>query len=180
VTKVTHTPGAGRARLMAALAKLDGVSGQVGWFASAKYKTGVPVAYVATIHEYGYPPKNIPPRMGLRPMIQDKQASWAQFAEHGAKAVLAGTMTVVDAMTLIGARAEGDIRKQIASVQQPILAVQTLEARARFYGVDGIGNLSATGRKPLNFTGLMIATVSHVVFEKGAQVAGVMKSGDAQ
>ncbi len=178
MTQVVRTPGEGAARLKAALASLKGVSGKVGWFASSKYPDGTPVAYVAAIHEYGYAPKGIPPRMGLRAMITEKQTEWARYAEHGAKAILAGTMTAVGAMELIGGRASGDIRKQISSVQSPELKESTLRNRAHNLGIK-LADLSATGKKPLvepkmkdgkTPGGLLQATATYMVLKDGATV----------
>ncbi len=180
MTTVTRQEGDGGRRLRAALAGLRGVTGKVGWFASAKYPDGTPVAYIAVIHEYGYAPRGIPPRMGLRAMIPEKQAEWARYAEHGAKAVLAGTMTAIQAMELIGGRASGDIRKQIASVQSPALKDSTLDARARNLGLKSRDDLTGTGRKPLvepkmkdgkTPGGLLQATATYIVEKDGAVVA---------
>lgn len=179
MTTVVRTHGDGAAKLKAALAKLDGCTAQVGWFASAKYKNGTHVAYIAAIHEYGYKPKNIAPRMGLRTMIPEKQQSWSKFANYSAKKVFSGEMTVSDAMLFVASRASADVFKQIASVKTPLLAIATLENRARFYGLDYWTELSAAGQKPLNFTGYMIATLSYVVFQNGTQVAGEMKTGES-
>lgn len=160
---VTRTPGPGRLALMVALKTLDKVKGQVGWFESSKYPDGTPVAYVAAIHEFGYPPKNIPPRMGLRGMAEERRAYWSKVAEQGAKNVLRGDMTAIDAMELIGGVAEADIRKQIASVTEPALKEATIKARqSRSASKE---KRTATGAKPLNDTGYLMATVTHIVSE---------------
>jgi hypothetical protein len=168
VAKVTRKSGEGRKRLEAALASLDGRAGRVGWLDSAKYpdKAGTPVAYVASIHEYGYAPKGIPPRMGMRQMADDKQSEWARVAEHGAKKVIAGEATGDDMLELIGGVAEGDLRKQIKSVLEPALKPSTLANRARRMGIP-VETLSATGAKPLNDTGTMIAHITHNVGPAG-------------
>lgn len=158
---LSGTAGSGMARLIKALKELDGVYGQAGWFESAKYPDGTQVALVATIHEYGAPAKNIPPRMGLRAMIPEQQGSWARFAAFGAKRVLEGEGTATDAMEIIVSRAAADIRKQIASVTEPPLAPATIKAR-QARSASGEAR-TATGAKPLVDTGLMIATASGVV-----------------
>lgn len=163
---ISHTPGPGRARLAAALKELGNKQGRVGWLESSQYPKGTPVAYVAAIHEYGYAPKNIPPRMGLRAMAADRQAYWVKVVEQGVKQVLDGRSTGSDIMELIGAVAEADIRKQIASVTEPPLKPATIEAR-RARSASGEAR-TATGAKPLNDTGYLIATATHVVEEKGA------------
>jgi hypothetical protein len=104
--------------------------------------------------------------MGLRGMIPQKQASWVPFAKRGAEMVLKGDGTVVDGMGLLCARVAADAFKQIASVHEPVLSARSLAARAKFYGVP-VDGLSATGKKPLNFTGYMIATLSYNVWING-------------
>lgn len=39
--------------LLANLSTLDGLVGKTGWFATAKYEDGTPVAYIAAINEFG-------------------------------------------------------------------------------------------------------------------------------
>ena len=48
------------------LAQLGNSEAKVGWFENAKYSDGTPVAYIASIQEFGYPEGNIPPRLGMR------------------------------------------------------------------------------------------------------------------
>jgi len=174
MTTVRREIGEGTARLRAALKQLAGATLKVGWPEAAKYPTkSLPVAYIASIHEYGYAPKNIPPRMGLRQMIQEKQGEWATFAERGAKIVLNGG-NIRQGLDILGAKARGDIVKQIASVQEPILKVSTIEARARLLGLDDPRDVTGTGAKPLvepirkdGAQGLLIASVTWLV-EGGA------------
>lgn len=163
---VTHTPGPGRLTLENALASLDNHVGKVGWFSSSIYPSGVPVAYVAAIHEFGAPSKNIPPRMGLRGMIVNERPAWSKTIEMVAKLILNGSMTMsgADLLDLIGAQAEASIRKQIASVWSPPLKLATLQARAR-RSASGAPR-TKTGGKPLNDTGYLMASVTHLVETK--------------
>lgn len=157
---VTIRSGPGRKALEQALAQLDTVTGKVGWFSSSVYPDGTPVAYVASIQEYGYAPHNLPPRLGMRITVKEKQSEWAQVVTYGAKRVINGDMTAVDLMELVGAKAEGDLRKYISNVTEPPLAESTLKARAARLHVS---SLTVTGAKPLNDTGYMIATLTHIV-----------------
>jgi hypothetical protein len=175
MTRVVEQPGIGAARLKAALKAFPGLEGKVGWFASAKYENGTQVALVAAVQEYGYAPKHIPPRMGLRAMIPEKQESWAQFAKAAAKKVLVEGAAPEEMFLLVGARAEADIRRQIASVTSPPLAFATQDARARRRGIEP-DELTATGAKPLVDTSLMYSTVSNIVEKDGALVAGKVKT----
>ena len=66
-----RVPSPVRERITLAAKELDGKELKVGWFASSKYENGTPAAYVAAIHEFGYPEGNIPPRLGMRGTIQE-------------------------------------------------------------------------------------------------------------
>lgn len=165
MAKVTRRRGPDAAALQRMIDDAGKVECKVGWFASAKYEDGTSVAYVAAIQEFGVPEKNIPPRMGLRSMTEAEKAHWAQIGESSMKRVLKGSMTFDDALELIGAVAEGDIRKQIASVDSPSLAEATILARIR---KTADGKVTITLTKPLVDTGLMLASVTHNVGPKGS------------
>jgi len=162
------------------LRELQGYQSRVGWFESAKYPEGTPVAYVAAIQELGSGP--IPPRPFMRPAATKNQSAWKDVAVAAAKKILAGTFTGQQGMDLLATRAEGDVLKAITAVDSPPLSPITLWARAyRRQGrkitgstigeiAAGIadGRLSASGPagvsdKPLNDTGYMISTLTHVV-----------------
>jgi hypothetical protein len=147
-------------RLEIALKNLEGKVAKVGWFEKSKYETGVSVAYVATIQEYGYPAKNIPPRPFMRPTIVKNENQWKKIAESGAKAVLNGNQTVANIMEAIGLKAAGDIRKTISLVWQPPLSPKTIQARLRKRADNKtVGNLT----KPLIDTGIMLGTLTNTV-----------------
>lgn len=137
-----------------AMQSLQGLVGKVGWFESAKYPDGTPVAMIAAQNEFGNPEKNIPPRPTVRPAITDKQSEWNRIAEQGAKAIIAGNSDATKVMIAITLSAEGAIAKNIATITQPPLAPKTIKARQRK------GNSST---KPLVDTGLELATLTSVV-----------------
>lgn len=161
MAKVTRTPGPAADPLKKALATIAGTVGKVGWFASAHYGTGEPVAYIAAIHEFGSPENNIPPRLGMRATATEKRPEWASVAARGAKAVLAGKMSAPQLMEAIGLKAAGDIRKHIAQVRSPPLKVDTVKARLR--GKKQGKVVSITAAKPLVDTGHLLATLSNTV-----------------
>ena len=158
MTKVTKKSGPGLKRLEA-IALLNKTQVRVGWFESAKYEDGTPVAYIAAIQNFGYAPKNIPPRMGLAAMMTKRKSEWRGIAGKSAEAVMSGgdPLTYLEAM---GGFAEGNIREQIASVFDPPLAAATIAARLR---KTADGKLTNTLTKPLNDTGHMLATVTHLL-----------------
>jgi len=160
------------------LDELDKFNAKVGWFESAKYPEGTPVAYVAAIQEYGSGP--IPPRPFMRPTMDKKQNEWKQVAGHAAKQILDGKMDAKQGMALLATTAEADIAETISKVSAPPLSPITLVARlfkkqgrkisggvigeiaARLHAGEKF-DLSGISTKPLNDTGRMVATLTHVV-----------------
>ena len=145
-----------------ALKGLEGKVAKVGWFEKSKYPDppNLPVAYVATIHEFGWPAKNIPPRPFMRPTIAKQANEWRDIAAKGALAILNGKTTSDKVMEAIGLKAAGDIRKMISSIWSPPLSPHTIAARLRKRSdKKTLGLLD----KPLIDTGLMFATLTNTV-----------------
>lgn len=145
-----------------ALTNLVGKVAKVGWFEDSRYpeKPNLPVAYVATIHEFGYPPKNIPPRPFMRPTIAGQKNVWKDIAKSGAMAILKGEQSVYNVMEAIGLKAAGDIRKTISTIYTPPLKPGTIAARlAKRSDKQTLGLLD----KPLIDTGLMFGTLTSTV-----------------
>lgn len=138
--------GPGVAKLVAALAELDGVQAKTGWFETAKYDTGVPVAYVATIQEFGS--GAIPARPFMRPTVAAKRQEWLGLLADGARAVLTGGANPVQVMEAVALQAAGDVAKTIQGITSPPLSPLTV-ARKGF-------------NKPLVDTGLMMQSVTGV------------------
>jgi hypothetical protein len=169
--RVRHVSGNGRKALEVALQTLGNKVGKVGWFEGAKYPDGTQVAYVATIQEYGYSPKNIPPRPFMRPTIVKYRNTWDRIAKAESKLILEGKSTPSKMMEAIGQNAAGNIRKKITQIYTPSLKFSTIQARlsrrglgakGRPYTKTEIGNLY----KPLVDTGHMLATLINVVEDK--------------
>ena len=106
--KITHKAGI---NLNAALKSIENKVGKVGFFEGAKYDDGTPVAYVAAIQEFGVPEKNIPSRSFMRSTISEQRETWAKIARQGSRAVLAGNVSALNLMEMIGQKAAGDNRK---------------------------------------------------------------------
>lgn len=165
--------------LEAKLKELAGAQSKVGWFDSAKYEDGTPVAYVASIQEYGHGP--IPPRAFFRPTAIKERKAWADNAAQGSKAVLKGTLSARDVMDGLGERAQEDVKETINQITSPPLSPITLELRAMKrknpdlkIGGKLVGEVAAkvkqpgyqlasgTPDKPLVDSKLMITTLTHV------------------
>ncbi|POP42329.1 hypothetical protein CHU32_03585 [Superficieibacter electus] len=145
-------------RLRVAMAELQRKKAKVGWFESAKYEDGTPVAYVAAINELGSHARPF-----MRPTIQERQGVWRAVARTVAKKVVNGDASVDQLFDSIGLQAAGDIAKTITDITTPALSPRTIAARRAKLANGGgtIGNLS----KPLVDTGLMLNTLTHVVEE---------------
>lgn len=131
-----------------------------GWFESAKYDDGVPVAGIAAQNEYGNPKLGIPPRPFIRPTIAEKSNEWDLLLENGSRAVLNGSKTMSDVMQILGLKASADIKNAIARYQGTPLKDATVKARMR-KKADGqtVGSLT----KPLVEEAIMLNTITYEV-----------------
>jgi hypothetical protein len=162
--KVVRKAGPARTGLEQLISGFDahGKAAKVGWSANIRYPTGVPVAYVATIHEFGAPEQGIQPRSFMRYTIHAKQTEWKKVVTQVSKQVVNDKRSPESALTVIGLVAEGDVRERISTIQTPELKEATIQARVRKMA-DGktVGNLT----KPLVETGYMLASLTSVVEE---------------
>lgn len=164
VAKVRRETNKQAAQGLRAIVNMDRVVGKVGWFESAHYPGGVPVAYVAAIHEFGSPENNIPPRLGMRATSEEQKPEWAHTSQVVSKAVLANKITPAQAMEVIGLKAAGDVRKHITTVTTPPLKVATV--KARLAGKKQGRVVSITIAKPLVRTGELLDSLTNVVESK--------------
>lgn len=146
--------------MLKAIKDLDRKQARVGFFENSKYEDGTPVAYVATIQEFGYAGGGIPPRPFFRPTIEEQRNAWRQTLAKGAKAAVNGRLAVQMMLEQFGMMAAGDIKKTIAAVTQPALKQSTLDARQRRKKTPGVST------KPLVDTGFMLSQVSSDVVDK--------------
>ena len=150
-------------RLEVAARELSNVQGKVGFFESAKYPDGTPVAYVAAVQEFGYSEGGIPPRPFMRTTASEQGGSWTEAFGKGAKAIARGTFTPHQVMDAVGQLAAGDIRKKISEITSPPLQPATVAARRRRYkDKKTTGSLT----KPLVDTAVMVNSVTNVVEDK--------------
>jgi hypothetical protein len=167
-------------------AKLDAIPdgfadrvAKVGWFPSAQYKDGTPVAYVATIQENGSPANGIPPRPFIRPTIADRKAAWVKVMADGVRAVIKGNADANDVLEGVGLQASADIGVTLASGDFTKLSDITLMLRKMR---DADPSLVVTGRvvgeaaarvaageegssrtQALHDSGLLISTLTSIV-----------------
>lgn len=158
---------------------LEEYSAQAGWFESARYDDGVPVAQVAIYNEYGT--SRIPPRPFMRPTVESQKGEWARTTGKVVSQVLRGKMSAEQGMTLVAQKAAGDIRQTITQVFEPELSPVTVLLRQwRKEGKDITGKTVgdavravAEGQrgegvttKPLVDTGHMLATCTGIAVKK--------------
>jgi len=149
-------PGNGRKALEQAIVALQGKQSKVGWFDSARYPDGKPVAGVAYVHEHGSTARGIPPRPFFRPTIENKKQDWRELSANIAKGVVQGKINPDDMLEIVALTAGGDVAKTITKITSPPLKKATVKKRIRGRKV---GN-KKTAEKPLVDTGLMLASLS--------------------
>ena len=162
---------------------------KVGFFPGAAYEDGTPVAYVASIQEFGAPDQNIPPRPFMRPTVEDKKGEWSAAIADGIRAVVRSqvgassrTLGIDDVLEVVGTAAAGDVVKTIAAGDFKALSAITLMIRKMKDQHKGDANWHMSGAKvgeaarrvaageagsdrttPLDDTGFLIAHVQHQV-----------------
>lgn len=143
---VVRREGPGVGKVAAMLDGIDGLQGKVGWLESATYPDGTPVAYVATIHEFGAPSQGIPPRPFMRPAVQDHGQQWLDLLRQGAARAAQGGISGRDVLEMVVLRAAGDVARKIQAVTAPGLKDATVKRKGF--------------AKPLVDTGQMIQSVT--------------------
>jgi len=131
----------------------------VGFFDTAHYPDGTPVAYVAAVQEFGSPQNNIPPRSFMRSTAAEQQGNWSSTVAKGAKRVLDGKIDADQMLGQFGMFVAGDIKQKIVEITTPALSDATMRARTSRKADKKPSN------KPLVDTGLMLASVESKVID---------------
>lgn len=105
------------------VADYDKQSAAAGWFPSAVYESGVPVAQVAEWNEEGT--TRSPARPFIRPCITQQQEKWSEAVAHF---IQQGQMAK-DALDGVGSMMSADIAQQIQETNSPELSPITLLLR---------------------------------------------------
>ena len=178
--KMTKTPGPAMKAFNAFVRGMDTNVAKVGFFPSAKYPDGTPIAYVAAIQEYGVPGRSLPARPFFRPTMDANENEWQRTFGILSTRVVQGLMTPKEALEAIGLKASGDVRYTIKQIQDPPLSKVTLLARkfkkqggklsGRIIAVLAANvaenpniDVSGVSDKPLNDTGALLAHLTYVV-----------------
>lgn len=143
---------------LAATAKFMGGHKVVaGFFETAKYDDGTPVAYVAAQNEFGHPAENIPSRPFFRNAIKANEQKWENAAGQLMASVIEGKLSKEQALDQLGALIKGDIQESIIDGEFEPLKQATLDARQSRKRTKGVGT------KPLIDTGHMMRSVDYAV-----------------
>lgn len=130
---------------------------EIGFFESAKYPDGTSVPYVASIHEFGAPNRNIPPRPFFRNCLDKIEASTMAIVRAEIDPM---TMTVEnDTIRRVGIAAAGILRQSIVDLDKPPLAESTI-ARRKAAGKGKRRNKKFAMFNPLIDTGTLRRSVT--------------------
>lgn len=119
---------------------------------SASTSPSLTNAELAAIHEFGAPAAGIPSRPFLRSTFDAKKDAWNSLMARLVAKVVAGRLSVTDALEIVGQRAAGDVRNRITA------------------GTNFVPNKAATIRrkgssKPLIDSARLLQSISHQVQE---------------
>lgn len=129
---------------------------EVGFFDTATYPDGTPVAYVAAIQEFGNPAGNNPSRPFFRNAIS-KNDGWKDLASKAMNAVVEGRIELNQALNQMGLKMGADVQESITDGSYEELKQSTLDARQSRKRTEGVAS------KPLIDTGQMLQAVSYSV-----------------
>lgn len=169
--------------ILVPLKAIEDTTGKVGWFESAKYENGTPVALAAAANELGH--GSTPPRSFMRTTATEEKDEWSKIAAEQSKLVIQGKISAQTAMDQLTQKAEGDIVKKISTIYDPPLSPITIELRAmkkrdpnlkvtgatvgeaaRRVKQPGYVQPAGVNTKPLNDSGLMVATITSITETK--------------
>lgn len=130
---------------------------ETGFFDTARYEDGTPIAGVAVVQDQGSVKKGIPPRPFFSVSLNKGKENYASVIRRGLKAVISGELSVENVLEQVGEASKGDIQKGIIDIESPALNENTLRARDRRH-YSGVGS-----SKPLVDSGQMLQAVTYKV-----------------
>ena len=155
---------------------------EVGFFESATYPDGTPVAYVAAIQEFGNPAGNNPSRPFFRNAISQNDG-WKPLATKAMSAVVEGRIELNQALNQMGLKMAADVKDSITDGSYEPLSNITLLLRqlrksggtvtgksvgnaaraAAFLPSEGVAESLGVASKPLIDTAQMLQSVTYAV-----------------
>ena len=163
--------------------EFDGMVAQVGIPIGETYESGVTVATVAAIQEFGAPGAGIPARPFIIPTAKKERSKWSKIIATGIKKVIKGNATVFDVLDAVGMQAAADMRNTIKEISSPELSPVTVLLRKwRNAGrqidasvVDQARSAISRGvdpgsdNKPLNDKGVLLFSINNAVNKAGTE-----------
>lgn len=119
----------------------------VGVPASVTENDGTPMALVAAVHEYGVPEKGIPERSFIRTALQKNLARYKALNRANLAKVVAGKLSVEQALGQLGMMAKADIQDNIRSGTFAPLKQATIDSKGSSKPLIDTGNL----RQSINY-----------------------------
>lgn len=157
--------------LAATMTKLGGAHVKVGVLAgkgadTRANDTGLTVAQIAAIHEFGAPAANIPERSFLRSTFKIHEEALATITRRVARLILAQKMTPVEALNVLGAWGANKVKRQITGAGgiPPPLAAATAKQKG--------------STRTLVDTGQLVNSITHKVSFDSGDVASGASAGD--
>lgn len=128
----------------------------VGFFETATYEDGTPIAGVAAVNEYGSENMGIPARPFFRPATQDNEQKHAELLAQATRDAFSGG-DLSQGLEVLGQVVVGDIKDAIVAVTEPALKDSTIAARARRHSEGKASD------EPLVDTSQMLNAVDYLV-----------------
>lgn len=134
--------------------------GVIGTAAQSAHE-GISNVELAAVHEFGSPDRGIPERSFIRSTYDEKRDAWTALLKKALRGVYEGKVSLEQALSMVGLRAEADIKRHVTSGVgiPPPLKPATIARKG--------------SSRPLVDTGRMINSVSHEVVTNGAAGPGV-------
>ena len=132
----------------------------VGFFDTAKYPDGTPVAYVAAIQEFGNPAGNLPARPFFRNAIAKNKQAFADNSRRGVLAAIEGRIAPEAMLEQLGMMGSSAVQESITDGSYEPLKQSTLDTKQSKKRTDGVSD------KPLIDTAQMLQSVSYAVESK--------------
>jgi hypothetical protein len=151
---------------------------RIGFLSGAKYPSGLPVAFVASVQEWGAPKVGIPPRPFFRTMIAKHKDEWPEAV---ADLLKENDYDAQRTLELTGEAIAGQLRQSIIDTNSPPLSPTTLMLRKMFgnhpekirgrdvvearHRVAAGESYAGVSTKPLVLTGHLLSSVDFEVVE---------------
>lgn len=87
------------------------------------------VAQIASFHEFGT--SRMPQRAFFRPTLDGNRTVYNAMLAKVLSAILSGRMRLVQGLTLVGMKVQGDVRKAIVDLKLPPLAPSTIRRKIK-------------------------------------------------